>query len=178
MIEAKILAAIIGELARQEVLDDVDRFRQPLLALAPAGPAGADDVLVESLARTEPERETIVAEQRHRGGALRDHRGMVAHGRAGHRRHQADAPRRIGERAQHRPGERGVALLLEPGREVIGQRGNVEAGLLGALRVAHQRGRPVLFRHELVAELEHRGFPFAAGSRISNAPGRGRFATL
>ncbi len=54
---------IIREGAGQQALDDVDRFRQTLVALAAAGPAGADDVLVQAFAGAEPESEPIVAEE-------------------------------------------------------------------------------------------------------------------
>ena len=52
-----------------------------------------------------------------------------------------------------------MALLVEPRKVVIGDRREVEAGLLGAPGVADQVGRPVLFRHQLVAELDHQACP-------------------
>lgn len=90
---------IIREDAGEQALDDVDRFRPALVALAPAGPAGAHDVLVQVFAGAEPESKAIVAEEPQGGGALGDDRGMVAHGRAGHRRHQAHPPCGIGDGA-------------------------------------------------------------------------------
>ncbi|HEY1747394.1 MAG TPA: hypothetical protein VGG11_11620 [Xanthobacteraceae bacterium] len=52
MVEFKVLAAIVLELAGEQALDDVERFGEKLLALAAARPAGADDVLVQPLACT------------------------------------------------------------------------------------------------------------------------------
>src|SRR5205085_3700614 len=51
MVEPEMLALIMRELSGEEPLDDVDRLRQALVPLADAGPAPADDVLVEPLAR-------------------------------------------------------------------------------------------------------------------------------
>jgi hypothetical protein len=159
MVEPEMASPIIREGASEQALDDVDRFRQALVALAAAGPAGTDDVFVEALAGAEPEREAIVAEQPQGGGALGHDRGMVAHGRAGHRRHQAHPPRRIGDRAQDRPGQRCMTLFFEPGGEVVRNCCEGEPRLFGALGVVYQSGGPVFFGHELVAELEHTGFP-------------------
>jgi hypothetical protein len=55
MIEIEPAVAVVRELAREQALDDVERFRQALVALAAAGPALADDVLVQPLAGAEPE---------------------------------------------------------------------------------------------------------------------------
>src|SRR4051794_29571982 len=62
---------------------------------------------------------------------------------------------RVGQRAQDRPDERCVALFLDPGREVIRYGRKFETSLLGAPDVAHEIGRAVLLRHQLVAELDH-----------------------
>jgi hypothetical protein len=125
----EVSSPIVLEFARQQTLDDVDRFRQALMTLPPAGPACADDMFVQALSRPEPEGKAVVAEQSHRGRALGDDRRMVAHDRTGHRRHQADALGGVGQRSQDRPGERRMALLLEPGKVVIGNGREVEAGL-------------------------------------------------
>src|SRR5918996_3288050 len=52
-----------------------------------------------------------------------------------------------------------MALLLEPGAVVVGNGREVEAGLLGALSVAHQSARAMLFGHQFVAELDHGAVP-------------------
>jgi hypothetical protein len=42
-------------------------------------------------------------------------------------------------------GVRGMTLLLEPGKEMVGDGREFETRLFGALCVAHQPGGPVLF---------------------------------
>ena len=155
MIELQVLSPVVGEGACKQALNNVDGFRQALVTLAPPGPAGADDVLVQALSGPQSQREPVVAEQPQRGGALRDDGRMVAHGRTRDRRHQADPPRRLGQRAQYGPGQRRMPLLFEPGKEVIGNGREVETRLLGTLGIAYQVGGAVLLGHELVAELEH-----------------------
>jgi hypothetical protein len=51
--------------------------------------------------------------------------------------------------AEHRPGERRMALLVKPGKEMVANRREVEPGLFGPRGVAHQGGRPVFFGHQL-----------------------------
>jgi hypothetical protein len=155
VVELKVMAAIGRHRARQQPLDDVDRLRQALMALDPARPAEADDVLVQAFAGAEAEAEPIVAEQRHGCRPLGDDCRVVAHDRAGDGGHQADLPCRIGDRSQHRPGQRRMALLFDPREKVIGNGRELEPGFLGAPGVAHQVGRAVLLGHELVAEIEH-----------------------
>jgi hypothetical protein len=147
--------AIIRKIAGQQALNDVERLGQALVPLNPARPTRTDYVLIEALAAAKSQCEAVVAEQRQRRGALRHDGGMVAHCRAGHGRHQADPMRRICNGSQHRPGQRGMALLLEPGKVVIGNGREVEAGRFGTFCVAHQIDRAMLFRHELVTEPGH-----------------------
>jgi hypothetical protein len=52
-----------------------------------------------------------------------------------------------------------MALLLNPGKEVIRNGGEIETGLLGTIGIAYQIGRAVLLGHQFVAELDHRCFP-------------------
>jgi hypothetical protein len=48
---------------------------------------------------------------------------VIAHDRAGDRRHQLDLPRGLGGGAEHRPREkRRMALFVEPRKEMIGNR--------------------------------------------------------
>ena len=42
-----------------------------------------------------------------------------------------------------------MALLFDPGKEVIGDSGEVEAGLLGAIGIAHEIDRAVLLGHQV-----------------------------
>lgn len=49
MIELQVLPPVVGEGACKQALNNVDGFRQALVTLAPPGPTGADDVLVQAL---------------------------------------------------------------------------------------------------------------------------------
>src|SRR5215813_11501519 len=57
----------------QQALDDIDGFAKARMTLAYARPTRADDVFVQSLSRTKPKAEPIVAEQGQRRRALRHH---------------------------------------------------------------------------------------------------------
>jgi hypothetical protein len=63
------------------------------------------------------------------------------------------------QRSENRPSEWRMTLLLDPGKEVIGNGGEVEAGLFGAIGIAYQIGRAVLLGYQFVAELDHRHCP-------------------
>src|SRR5258708_39869580 len=52
-----------------------------------------------------------------------------------------------------------MALLLNPGKEVIGNGCELEAGLLSTIGIAYQIGRAVFLRHKFVAEFDHRCCP-------------------
>jgi hypothetical protein len=82
--------------------------------LADTGPTRADDMFVQAFPGPESEGEAVAGQQSHGGRALGDDRGMVAHDRTGHRRHQADLSGCIRQRSQDRPGERRMPLPLEP----------------------------------------------------------------
>ena len=152
IVEVEILAAVVGQGTVQQAADDVVGLGQPLVPLADAGPAFADDMLVEPFAGAETENEAVAAQHRQGRRGLRDDCRMVAHDRAGHCRHQPDMAGRLGGGAEHGPGERRMALLVEPGEEMVGNRREIEPGLFGAHRIAHQRGRPVFLGHQLVAD--------------------------
>ena len=152
VVEVEILAAVVGQGPVQQAADDVVGLGQPLVPLAETGPAFADDMLVEPFAGAEPENEAVAAQHRQCRGGLRDDRRMIAHDRAGDGRHQPDMAGRLGGGAEHGPGERRMALLVEPREEMVGNRREIEPGLFGAHRVAHQRGRPVFLGHQLVAD--------------------------
>ena len=63
--------------------NDVDRLFQHLLPNGCRGPSAADDMLVQVLARAEPEKEPPVEHERHCRGSLRDDRRVNPHGRTG-----------------------------------------------------------------------------------------------
>ena len=129
-------AAVVLQAAGKQSLDDVERFGQPLVPFNHARPALADDMLVQALAGAQPKREAAVAEQAHGRRRLGDDCRMVAHDRASHRRHEPEIRGGLHDRAQNRPSERRMRLLLEPGKEMVGDRGKLEAGLLGTPRIA------------------------------------------
>jgi hypothetical protein len=110
----------------QQALDNVDRFGEALM----------------SSLRRSPEPEAPVHQEPNSSRALRDDRWMVAHGRAGDRCHQSDPIRGIGNRPQHGPGKRRVPLLFDPREEVIRDRREIKASLLGQRRVFDQLLRP------------------------------------
>src|SRR3982074_2792059 len=56
---------------------------------------------------------------------------MVAHDGACHRRHQTNTAGGLRDGAEHGPSKRRMALLLEPGREMIGDGRKFEAGHSG-----------------------------------------------
>jgi hypothetical protein len=55
MVEPEVASPVVCQRSRKQALDGVDCFRQPLVTLAPAGPAGANDVLVQVLAGVQPQ---------------------------------------------------------------------------------------------------------------------------
>ena len=118
-------------------------------------PAAADDVLVEVLARAQPEGEPAVAEQVHGRSLLGHDGGVVAHRRAGHIGHQLDPLGHLGDRAQHAPGVRRVALRVQPRGVVVAGHLEVEARLLGRSGVADKLTGAGLLGHQRVAEPRH-----------------------
>jgi len=83
-----------------------------ITSIADGRPALADDVLVQVLARAEPEAEAVAGEDLDGRRLLRDDRRVVAKRRARHVRHQRDPLGRLRGCAEHRPRVRRVALLL------------------------------------------------------------------
>src|SRR5215210_7349635 len=78
---------------------------------------------------------------------------MVAEDRAGHVGHERDVLGSVGRRSEYGPGVPGVALLLEPGVEVVAYHGEVEPRPLGLDEVPDQVLRWALFAHHRVAYL-------------------------
>jgi hypothetical protein len=60
MVELEVPAAVRGDFAREQSLDDVEGLAQPLVPLHDAGPTNCHDMLVESLARPEAQAESAV----------------------------------------------------------------------------------------------------------------------
>src|SRR5215210_2997403 len=78
---------------------------------------------------------------------------MVADDRAGHVGHERDALGSVSRRPEYGPGVPGVALLLEPGVEVVAYHGEVEPRPLGLDEVLNQVLRRALLAHHRVAYL-------------------------
>ena len=90
------MAAAAGDgLAAEQLADDLDCLFEHLVADVGRWPRSADHVLVEVLAGAHTEGESAFREQLHRCRLLRDDRRVVAHGRAGHVRHEVDRVRRL-----------------------------------------------------------------------------------
>jgi hypothetical protein len=92
-------------------------------------PCSANDVFVQVLARAETECEPTVAQELHRRPLLRDDRRVVTADRTCHVRHQGNAVRRLRRRAEDAPRVGRVALRVEPGKVVVADDREVEAGL-------------------------------------------------
>jgi hypothetical protein len=90
-------------------------------------------MLVEVLAGTQAERESVIAHQPDGGRHLRDDCRMVTNRRAGDHGHELHPTRLTRHGAKHAPSEGALALLFEPRMEVIGDDGEIETGAL-ALR--------------------------------------------
>ena len=109
-----MFSPIIAQLAGEETMDDVDGFREALVALEQARPACTHDMFVEAFSRPEAESEPVFAEERQCGRGLGDNGRVVAHDRACDGGHKAEALGGIGHGAQNRPGKRSMALLIDP----------------------------------------------------------------
>src|SRR5205085_9058592 len=125
-----------------------------------AGPPVAEDVLVEVLSGADAEEEPPRHHARGGCGGLRHERGMDPGRGTGHRGPEAEALRRSCDAADHAPDERALSLSVRPRMEVVGDRAELEAGLLGTLRVADEIRRGVFLRGELVAVTGHVGSSF------------------
>ena len=108
-------------------------------------PAMPEHVLVEVLAAADAEAEPALEQDRRRRRRLGQHHRVDAHRRA---RHRGGDPERCRRRdaADHRPHEGALALVVEPGMEVIGDPHGGEAVRLGELCLLHELPRTVLLR--------------------------------
>jgi hypothetical protein len=91
------------------------------------------NVLVQSLAGSHAEHESIGHQRRDRRRGLGDNRRVVAEGRAGDARSDPEPRRRGRDASEHAPDERALALRLDPWVEVVGDHCVFEADRFGAL---------------------------------------------
>ncbi|EGJ79152.1 putative oxidoreductase [Streptomyces sp. Tu6071] len=164
VLDAEVLPVVVDGLAVEQGADDADGLLQHLDADPRGRPAAPDDVLVEVLAGAEAETEAALRQELDGRGLLGDDRRVVAHGRAGHVRHERQALGGLRDGAEDAPGVGRVALFPQPGEVVVGHDGEVESGLLGTDRVRHQLAGACLFGHEGVSDTGH-------GTRCDRADG-------
>ncbi|CAM5265636.1 hypothetical protein SMICM304S_02028 [Streptomyces microflavus] len=155
VLDVEVGAVMADVAAVEEGADDLHGLFEHLQPYVGGRPAPADDVFVEVLAGAEAEPEPALGEDLECRGLLGDDGGVVAGGRTGHVRHQANVLGRLCRRAEHRPGVRGVALLLEPGKVVVGGDGEVESRLFRGHHVPYELSRSGLFGHHRVADSHH-----------------------
>ena len=152
-LEREVLALVLDDVAGEQLVDDLDRLEHHRAADADLRPVAADDVLVERLARAEPEPEAAREHGPERRGRVGDDRRVVAEARAGHAGPEGEAGPRA-ERAHERPGEGALALLRRPRVEVLADHEpGLEAGVLGRRAPVEQVGRMELLEHRGVADL-------------------------
>ena len=109
-----MVAAPINQSAAEQSTDDLGSLPQHVLPLRDSGPALADHVLVEVLAAAQAQGEPTVSEDLHGRRLLRDDRGVIAHGRAGHVGVEVDPLSGLRYRSQHRPSVGCVTLRYQP----------------------------------------------------------------
>ena len=122
----------------EQLADDRHCLEQHLATLFGARPTPAEDVFVEVLPRTETEDESTIEQCRCRGSSLCHQRRVHPADRTGH---GGRYPKPVGPRsdgAQDGPDERGFALRVHPGMEVIRDRRELEPCSLGSYRIEHQ----------------------------------------
>ncbi len=113
-----------------------------------------------------PEPEPVRIHGSEGGGGLGDDRGVVAEGRTGDTRPEAQR-RACAERAHEGPGEGALALLRCPRVEVLADHEpGLEARGLGLGAPVEQLGRMELLEHRRVADRGHGSSSCAAPSRI------------
>ncbi len=154
LFDGEVLAASRDGLTRPQVTDHADRFAQHRPALRPRRPPLTHHVLVQPLAGAEPEEEATRHHHLDGRSCVRDGERVQAVNGRGHPGADAQRRRRARDPAEHRPHERAVALLRNPGRDVVRDHRGAETRLFRADRVVDQRVRRVFLTREPVAELE------------------------
>jgi hypothetical protein len=89
--------------------------------------------------------------RRHRGRRLGDDGGVVAPDRAREAGGQLQTLGGLGDGTEHRPRERAVLVLGQPGVDVVRDRHEVQAGLLGGDRLLDEGRGAVELAHQLEA---------------------------
>ena len=107
---SKCLPRYVYRIARPQGPDDLDGLLEHLVAQSGKRPPPPDNVLIEVLARAEPEGEPPVGQQLHGRRLLRDDGGVISADRAGDIRHERNPLGRLSSRAEHAPRVRGMAL--------------------------------------------------------------------
>ena len=163
MVDRVVLASVGVLAALPEKADHLDRLLEHRDPFVWRGPAGAGDVLVQVLARAEPEREAARQHRADGGRGLRDDRRMRANQRARDPRRDFDPLGCLRDPAQHAPDERALSLRVDPGMEVVGDHREREAELLRSGCVADEVERCMLLGRQPVAELGHAALATARG---------------
>ena len=102
-------------------------------------------MLVQVLAGTNPKKEAPRHHSCHGSGSLGDNSGVGANKRAGDARAKLKPLGGMGDCADNTPDERGLALLIDPGMEMVRDEGVAKANFLGAAGVLNERVRRMLF---------------------------------
>ncbi len=151
--QLQVLALVGPVAALPEQPDDLQRLAQHLVAHPHrVGKLQSHHMFVEAFTGADAEGEAAAGDQRGGRGGLGHDGGVVAQRRAGDAGGQADPFGARGDRAEHAPGERGMALVVEPGMEMVTDLDEVEAGLLGRHGLPDEVVRPVALGRELVSD--------------------------
>ena len=150
-----VVAPPVDQTATEQRADDLDGLPQHVLPLCDGRPTLADDMLVQVLAATQPQGESAVGEDLHGCCLLRDDRGVIAHGWAGHIGVEAYPFGGLRYCSQHRPGVGRMTLRCQPRRKVVRAYLEVEASVLSRNRILDKVFRPILFRHQGIAKPCH-----------------------
>jgi hypothetical protein len=143
---------MVHELTRPQLADHLDglpKHRPPIVRAWPSAPG---HVLVQPLPGAHTEEESILEHRASRGSGLRDDRRVHPYGRAGHRGAHFELVGHGRDASQDGPHEGALALGVDPGMEVIGDRGEIEADLFGSGRVGEELGRGPFFRAQFQPE--------------------------
>jgi hypothetical protein len=140
-----VVLAVVGD---QAALPHLADHRDGLLQHVEPGvhwrPVVAQNVLVQGLPGAHAESEAAAHQLLTGSRGLRDDHRMQAYRPTRHRGLEPQVAGRPGNAANHGPDKRGMALLVEPGVEVVGDPRGTEAGLLRPRRRGSPGSRGVL----------------------------------
>src|SRR5215212_2664784 len=145
-----VLPAVLDDLPREEPADDLDglhKYAQTGRRLRPVIP---HDVLVQRLARAEPQPEAPRVHRLQRRRTLRDDGRMVAEAGWGNARAEAEVRGRT-QRAHPRPDEGALTLIRGPRMKMVRSHNRTEPRLLGNPAPVQQLRRMELLEHRRVA---------------------------